>query len=161
LPRQLGLTLALLTVILSMLSLHMWSVKAQDSLQLQVSMDKEAYDPDELIRISGRVSLSDGSPVENALVSIQVIGPTGETYHVALLYSDGAGEFLDEYRVQQGSPNGSYTVYVKASKVGFRDAQRQLQYLVTPELPSPTLMASMALILAISAVYTLRRKVQG
>jgi hypothetical protein len=65
-----------------MLSLHMWSVKAQDSLQLQVSMDKEAYDPDELIRISGRVSLSDGSPVENALVSIQVIGPTGETYHV-------------------------------------------------------------------------------
>ncbi|MGC8850029.1 MAG: hypothetical protein ACP5K1_00195 [Candidatus Bathyarchaeia archaeon] len=112
---------------------------------------------DEVIRVSGRIFLLDGSPVENALVSIQVIGPDGETYHIALLYSDSAGRFSDEYRNPQGAPNGLYAVYVKASKMGFRDVQGQVQYSVIPEFPFPSLLF-IVLVLAVLALYNTRMR---
>ncbi|MEM2122624.1 MAG: MG2 domain-containing protein [Candidatus Bathyarchaeia archaeon] len=153
--RKLCLILAFSTIVFSILSSQVLNVKAQEPLQLQVNVDKEAYDPGEIIRISGRISLSDGSPVENALVSIQVTGPDGGTYHIALVYSDGMGEFYDEYRTQQEVPNGLYKVYVKASKIGFKDVQGQIQYSVIPEFSSPSLLLGV-LILAVLAFYTVK-----
>ncbi|MBS7645888.1 MAG: hypothetical protein QW569_05200 [Candidatus Bathyarchaeia archaeon] len=156
--RKLYLILILSTAMFSIILSQVLSVNAQEPLQLQVSVDKETYDLDEVIRVSGRIFLLDGSPVENVLVSIQVTGPDGETYHIALLYSDAAGRFLDEYRTPQGAPRGLYTVYVKASKVGFRDVQGQVQYSVVPEFPSPPLIMLGVLTLAILALHRVRAR---
>lgn len=145
-------------VVLSMVSLQIASIEAQEPLQLQVKVDKEVYDSDEVIKISGIVSLSDGTAVANALVSIQVVGPDDAIYHIALVYSNDTGGFLDEYRTPEGAPNGLYIAYIKASKVGFKDAQSQVEYSVIPELSSPFLAMLPVLLVTILAIYVIRKR---
>lgn len=156
--RKLSLILMFSITIFSTISLEMLNVEAQQSLQLQVKVDKEIYDSGEIVRISGIVSLSNGTGVANALVSIQVMGPDDAVYHIALVYSNDTGGFLDEYRTPDEAPNGLYTAYIKASKVGFEDAQSQVEYSVIPELSSPSLAMLPVLLVTILAIYVIKKR---
>ncbi len=152
-PRYLWLTLTAITILLVLLS--MAEIKTYENLQIQANIEKDEYDSNELIQISGIISYGDGTAVPNAMISIQVVGPNLAVYHIALTYTDGRGEFIDEYYTPEGAPLGIYTVYIKASKVGFGDAQEEIQYSVIPEFPLPTtaILVSMFIILIYYKVF--------
>ncbi len=129
--REVGLLILTITLVSTILLPT--EIKCDETLQLNIRVEKESYDINELIRISGRVLTNTGTPVSNAIISIQVLGPNFTTSHIALRYSDETGAFLEEYYTPEGAPTGTYTVYVKVSKAGFEDIGAEIVYSIIPE----------------------------
>ena len=129
--RDLGLLM--LTITLVFVVLLPTEINCEETLQLNVYLEKKTYDINELIRISGTVLTNTGDPVSNAIISIEVIGPERTTYHVALRYSDETGAFIEEYYTPEGAPTGIYTVYLRASRPGFAVISHNIQYSLIPE----------------------------
>ncbi len=96
-------------------------VLALSKMLVSVSVNHYSSDLGELIAINGKISNEAGSPIQNALVSIQVNNPNGSVVHIALVYSSKNGTFKDEFSLSSDAPEGNYTIYVIASKAGYED----------------------------------------
>ncbi len=105
-------------------------VMASPKFFVTVSTDKSNYSPGETVVINGALSDSQGSPVVAGSISIQVVSPLGESIHVDLVYTDSEGQYSDEFPLVQDSPDGSYTIYVTASKSGYEDAITSITFYV-------------------------------
>jgi len=115
----------LLVLVFVCLVLH---VAAALSLYVSVWIVREPAQTGETILISGMVTDDSGSVVPNAQVSIQVNDPIGNTIRIALVYSGLDGAYSDRFPLLSGSPSGNYTIYITASKPGYRDAREEFLF---------------------------------
>jgi len=112
----------LLALIFICVVLH---VSAALSLYVSVWIGREPTQIGETILIEGKVTDDSGSVVPNAQVSIQVNGPTGTSIHIALANTGLDGTYSDRFPLVSGSPSGNYTIYITASKPGYKDAREE------------------------------------
>jgi len=99
------------------------------SLYVSVWIVREPAQTGEAILISGEVTDDSGSTVPNVQVSIQVNDPFGTSIHIALAYSGLDGAYSDRFPLLSGSPSGNYTIYITASKPGYKDAREQFLFM--------------------------------
>jgi len=109
------------------------SICRADSLSLIVNVGKPSYDKGETVMIEGFVLDINGEGVPYATISIEVTDPTGGHVHIAMTLSGSDGSYSDEFAVPEEIAEGTYTVYVIASKVGYGDANLTTTYTVIPE----------------------------
>ena len=69
--------------------------------------------------IAGKVFDTNGIPVSNAVISIQVTNPQATSIHLAVAYSAKDGTFQDSFVIAASSPGGNYTTYMVADKPGY------------------------------------------
>jgi len=69
--------------------------------------------------IAGKVFDTNGIPVSNAVISIQVTNPQATSIHLAVAYSAKDGTFQDSFVIAASSPGGNYTAYMVADKPGY------------------------------------------
>jgi len=129
---------------------------AAGQLTVAVSTDKQSYETGQLITITGQVLDTNLQGVALATVSIQVNDPNGKTIHIASIISSADGSFTDQFTV--GSSNGSYTVFVSASKTGYTDASAQLVYAVVPEFSASYMAWLVILPIFLAFLVTRKRK---
>jgi len=115
----------LLALIFVCVVLH---VAAALSLYVSVWIGREPAQTGDTILISGKVTDDSGSAVPNAQVSIQVNDPFGTSMHIALVYSGLDGAYSDRFPLLSGSPSGNYTIYITASKPGYKDAREEFLF---------------------------------
>ncbi len=121
-----------------------------DPLSLTVNVEKASYDKGETVVFTGFVLDPNGGGVPYATVSIEVTDPDENQVHVAMTISGSDGSFNDELKVPNRGAEGTYTVYISASKAGYEDANLTTNYTVIPEFGfngSPILVLASALIL--------------
>ena len=80
------------------------------------------------VEITGKVIDSSGSPIPNAIISIQVTNPKATSIHLAIAYSTPNGSFQDSFLISVTSPGGNYTAYLVADKPGFNTARLTLVF---------------------------------
>ena len=80
------------------------------------------------VEITGKVIDSSGSPIPNAIISIQVTNPKATSIHLAIAYSTPNGSFQDSFLISSTSPGGNYTAYLVADKPGFDTARLTLVF---------------------------------
>jgi uncharacterized membrane protein len=116
----------LLIFFLILFSFSLSNSLALSKMLVSVSVNHYSSESAELIIISGVVSSASGSPIQNALISIQVNNPNGSVIHVSLVYSSKNGSFKDEFSLSSDAVEGNYTIYVMASKAGYEDFQTKI-----------------------------------
>jgi len=104
-------------------------VDAVLSLYISVWIGREPAQTGEAILIEGNVADDSGSAVPNAQVSIQVIDPVGTSVHIALKYSGLDGTYSDRFYLSSSAPSGNYTIYITASKLGYKDAREEFLFM--------------------------------
>ena len=104
-------------------------VDAVMSLYISVWIGREPAQTGEAILIEGNVADDSGSAVPNAQVSIQVIDPVGTSVHIALKYSGLDGTYSDRFYLSSSAPSGNYTIYITASKLGYKDAREEFLFM--------------------------------
>jgi hypothetical protein len=100
------------------------------ALMASVETDKQNYARGEVVNIRGFIRDSSGNSVEGASVSIQVDGPSGGTIRTDLVSTDSIGSFISGFTLPNDAPFGTYTIYVTASKEGYRDGRGQASFSV-------------------------------
>jgi len=121
---------ALCALLLVMTSAYLvLHVSAVLSLYVSVWIGREPTQTGETILVEGEVTDDSGSAVPNAQVSIQVNDPVGTSIHIALVYSGLDGTYTDRFPLPASSPSGNYTIYITASKPGYRDAREQFLFM--------------------------------
>jgi len=103
---------------------------AVEPLYVTVYVDTAIGDLNVLVSIRGHVARLNQSAVALASVSIQVNDPYGSSVHIALVHSDGNGEYSGAFQLPNTRPVGDYAIYVTASKPGFEDAYAKLTFSV-------------------------------
>ena len=98
------------------------------SLYVSVWIGREPAQDGETVLIEGTVTDDSGSAVPNAQVSIQVNGPLGSSIHIALVYSGLDGTYSDRFSLSSGAPSGNYSIYITASKPGYKDAREEFLF---------------------------------
>jgi len=91
-------------------------------LQVRVSTNEEDYLKGAKVYIFGHVDLRHGDSIADALVSIQVLDPSGQTKHINSTKTNEAGHFSDLFTLSSDAVEGLYTVYVTASFAPYKDA---------------------------------------
>lgn len=122
-----------------------------EPLSLTAGVEKPTYDKGEVVVIKGHVLDSKGSPVPYATVSLEVVGPTGGQAHIAMTLSGPDGSFSDEFTVPEEVADGTYTVYIVVSKIGYEDGALTTTYTVIPEFGFNGSFAA-ALIIAVALI---------
>ncbi|MEM2921614.1 MAG: hypothetical protein QXF26_04775 [Candidatus Bathyarchaeia archaeon] len=136
-PRQ-GIVLAAILVI--MIAAAFTPAFGERSLYVDTAISSEPKGTNKMIRISGKVVDDNRTPVVNAGVSIQVNDPLNSNVHVSFIHTDVNGTYVDSFVLSGLSPAGNYTVYITASKPGFKDGYVQMVFTVVQ--PSFELAAS-------------------
>jgi len=104
-------------------------VSAAMSLYVSVWIGREPSQTGETIIIEGKVTDDSGSTVPNAQVSIQVNDPRSTSIHIALANTGLDGTYSDRFPLVTGSSSGNYTIYITASKPGYRDAREEFVFM--------------------------------
>jgi len=113
------------------------TTQKQDELRVSISTDKEKYDRGDEVRISGLVKLNLGASVAGATVSLSVLDPAGEEVHAAVMNTDQAGRYAENFTLPSIAVEGTYTVYATASMTGYKDAYATVTFTVgVSRLPS-------------------------
>jgi uncharacterized membrane protein len=111
------------------------------ALSVTVETDKPNYSAGENVKILGSVK-SSLEPVANADVSIQVNDPNGTSVHIAYVSTNGNGLYSNNFTLKSDAAQGTYTVYVTASKPGYRDGRGQTTFTVgQSSTPSITIVS--------------------
>jgi len=97
---------------------------------LTVQTGKSSYLPGELVEIFGAVLNLTGSPIENAVVAIEVKDSGSNTIFLDITYSLPNGTYADDFRLSVYAPPGQYTVFATASKPGFTSTSVQTSFQV-------------------------------
>ena len=101
---------------------------ASKSMFMQATLNPTQTQQGVYVVINGRILDASGSPVSNAIVSIQVTNPEATTIHLAVAYSTPNGTFQDNFLIPVNSPGGNYTAYLVADKPGFNTASVTLGF---------------------------------
>lgn len=131
-------------------------------MTVAATLNKTSFALGELVVISGSVRDSQGRPIADVSVSIQVDEPRGSTVHVASLLSNATGQFRDQFSVAGNSQLGEYTAFINANKPGFNCAASpcvQAKYTVIPEFPEISIGMIVSGLLLFS-LFLLRRRRQ-
>ena len=78
--------------------------------------------------ITGKIFDTNGIPVSNTVISIQVTNPQATSIHLAVAYSAKDGTFQDSFGIPSNSPGGNYTAYMVADKPGYDTARVTLSF---------------------------------
>lgn len=81
------------------------------------------------VTITGTVTDSGNNLVQGVDVSIQVVDPPGNPVRVNLRLTDSTGTYADSFPLPI-STNGIFTVFVTASKAGFRDGRTDATFVI-------------------------------
>lgn len=100
------------------------------ALMVSVGTNKQSYAQGDAVEIRGVVRDPFGNLVEGARVSIQVDGPSGGAVKTDLVPTDSTGSFSSGFTLPKDAQSGTYTVYVTASKEGYRDGRGQTSFSV-------------------------------
>ncbi len=82
------------------------------------------------VDVFGKVYLRHGDSITDAVVSIQVLDPSGQPMHVVSTNTDKAGHFSDVFTLPPNAMEGLYTVYVTASFAPYKDAAAKTTFTV-------------------------------
>ncbi len=148
----------MLLLVMILLPFPMKPTNAAGQLTLTVSTDKQSYEAGQLMTITGQVLDTNLQGVALATVSIQVNDPNGKPIHLASIISSADGSFTDQFAVPVGSSNGSYTVFVTASKAGYTDSSNQIVYAVVPEFSISDMAWLILLPIFLAILVTRKRK---
>jgi hypothetical protein len=80
------------------------------------------------VMITGKIFDTNGIPVSNTVISIQVTNPQATSIHLAVAYSAKDGTFQDSFEIPSNSPGGNYTAYMVADKPGYDTARVTLSF---------------------------------
>ena len=82
------------------------------------------------VEIFGKVYLRHGDSISDAMVSIEVLDPSGGTMPVSSTNTDKAGFFSKTFALAPNAMEGLYTVYVTASFAPYKDAVAKTTFTV-------------------------------
>ncbi|MBS7655127.1 hypothetical protein KEJ50_01275 [Candidatus Bathyarchaeota archaeon] len=113
----------------------------ENILLVNVQTDEAIYTQNDVVKISGSVQDRFKNPVEAVEVSIQIVNPLGNVVHSALIETDSSGIYFDNFTIGELGYsifiNGTYTVFVTASKFGYIDGYAHATFIVgESNLPS-------------------------
>jgi len=112
-------------------------VTTTGKLKVSVTTDQESYVAGEDVEISGYVRLGSGVSAVGASVSLSVLEPDGDEVDAAVLQTNNAGRFAENFTLPSTAANGTYTVYATASMSGYKDAFATVTFTVgLSNLPS-------------------------
>lgn len=111
-------------------------------MTVTVTFDQTAYSQGGMVNISGKVTDSSGHGISGAMISIQVVDPSGGTKRADFMISAADGTYTSQFRLAQDALTGVYTTFVVASKAGFTDARAQNTFQVTPTSQTSTTSTS-------------------
>lgn len=103
----------------------------QEELVLTISMSKQRYQPNTLVRVNGLVTNTTGYPTSGAYVGIQIVDPNNNTVFLDIALSGADGAFNDSFRLQDSSILGEYRAYATASAPGYETGLAQANFTVT------------------------------
>ncbi len=107
------------------------SISAGPALSLNLFSDKRHYEPNATVSFQGHVTDETGNAVADAMVSMQVDGPTGaEIVFVTSLETDAAGVFRVSFRLPSNATIGTYTAFASATKSGYDGATSHTTFVV-------------------------------
>ena len=98
-------------------------------LQVRVATNAD-YVKGPNVDIFGKVYLRHGDSISGAMVSIEVLDPSGQSMHVASTNSSNAGHFSHVFTLPLNATEGLYTVYVTASFAPYKDATGKTTFTV-------------------------------
>ncbi|MEM4649507.1 MAG: hypothetical protein QXP78_02435 [Candidatus Bathyarchaeia archaeon] len=103
-------------------------------LYVNVQTDKTIYTQNDVVKISGSVQDQFKNPMKEVDVSIQVVNPLGNVVHSALIKTDFFGIYFDNFTIGELGysifMNGTYTVFVTASKFGYIDGYAHTSFII-------------------------------
>lgn len=113
----------------------------ENLLLVNVQTNEAVYTQNDVVKISGSVQDRFKNPVEAVEVSIQVVNPLGNVVHSALIKTDSSGIYFDNFTIGELGYsifiNGTYTIFVTASKFGYIDGYAHATFIVgESNLPS-------------------------
>jgi hypothetical protein len=94
---------------------------SRPSLLVSATTNKLSYLAGQAVEVSGQVKDYSGETVQNASIYLQTVDPSGNTVYSANLTSRALGSFEDNFTLPSNSVNGTYTIYLSASKAGYED----------------------------------------
>jgi hypothetical protein len=101
------------------------------ALSMVVSTDQSQYKPNSMVNILGTVSDGAGNAVADAVVSVQVDGPTGvELFYTNSVRTDSAGTFQAHTSLPTNPPTGTYTVFASATKPNYSSVATRATFVV-------------------------------
>jgi hypothetical protein len=92
---------------------------ANKTILIQATLNPTQSQQGLSVVITGKVFDTSGTPVSNAVISIQVTNPQSTSVHLAVAYSSFDGSFQDSFVLPLNSVGGNYTAYLVADKPGF------------------------------------------
>jgi hypothetical protein len=106
----------------------------EKALLVNVQTDKEVYAQNDVVEISGSVQDQFKNPIDSAEVSIQVVNPLGNIVHSALIETNPLGIYFDNFTIGELGYSifidGTYTVFVTASKFGYIDGYAHASFII-------------------------------
>ena len=95
---------------------------------MQATLNPTQTDQGIYVMITGKIFDTNGIPVSNTVISIQVTNPQATSIHLAVAYSAKDGTFQDSFAIPSNSPGGNYTAYMVADKPGYDTARVTLSF---------------------------------
>jgi len=121
-------TSEILVLVLILALLTPLPVFANKTMFMQATLNSIPTEQGVSAVISGRVFDTTGTPVSNAIISIQVTNPQATSIHLAVAYTATDGTFQDTFVIASNSPGGNYTAYLVADKPGYDTARVTLSF---------------------------------
>ncbi len=97
------------------------TLPSSDLLTLSTSTSKSNYNQGEICQIFGYVKTKFGITVTGASISIQVVDPNGDIIFDPKTKTDGSGYYSSQFILPDSATTGTYTIYITASKIGYRN----------------------------------------
>jgi hypothetical protein len=91
------------------------------SLLVSAATNTLTYSAGQTVALSGQVKDFSGESVQSASIYVQTIGPSANTIYSLNLTSSTQGTFNNNFTIPLNSINGTYTIYLTASKPGYED----------------------------------------
>ncbi len=116
------------------------TVAAEHKLHLRLATDKPKYPSGESVLLLGTVTEQSHNAVGGVQVSVQIVDEAGASVFVGQFETDAAGTFTSHVTLPPTAPQGIYTVFGVAAKVGFEDDRARTTFVVgTTGSPSITI----------------------
>lgn len=131
---------------------------AAQQLSVTISLDKQTYNLNEVVAISGKVTDPLGNAVGDVSISILVSDYAGKSLYISRVYTRTDGIYQAQFTIPSTANVGTCTVQVTASKVGYDNGQNQFTCTLIPEFQDTMLVLTACLGIVL---LTLKRQRKG
>ncbi|MEM3698058.1 MAG: MG2 domain-containing protein [Candidatus Bathyarchaeia archaeon] len=107
------------------------NAQIEEQLKASVYTDKQAYQTNEDVIITGRVTFANGTAVKGASVSLEVKNPRNSTIFLDIVYTQDNGVYYSTFKLSSNELPGLYKVYITAYKPGCLSAQNTTTFQVS------------------------------